>query len=204
MPRNHDEILFWKADWSSVIRHQLDNARQAVDALSSTELASDDVEAKIYTRYSLEIPELDGENLSVSHREIEVDVSHDRNRYFSDQGPHYLKGTAIDVRVPFKGDADLFMVRPSTYDLNPPRGTIQGNFVCFTIEGVNLDRSQVKQRIDENVRSIETFLSHQRNSIGDFPDRLKSTIRNAIEARSEKLRADSSLIEGLGYKVEKR
>lgn len=116
-----ESLLFNKADWFSVSEDQMrrfnkDIASKNGDQLLNT--SSEDL-AKYYSEaFAILVPELDHGNMVVDQREAQIDVSHDSSRYFSRPGPHYITGTAVDVDVPFSGDAKVFNVQPTTYTMN--------------------------------------------------------------------------------------
>lgn len=200
-----DDVLFWKYDWFNVVEAQKDAARKdaghlpksAFDERDVTEIATE-----LCEKYSLVPPTIDPDNISVKQREIDLDVSRDRMRSFGDGRPHYVKGTAIDVRLPFTGDPGMFNVKPNTWTTSIPRGSIEGNSVIFTISGTELSAEKVKANIESTVAEIQKWLDFQSDSARGFPEQLAQVVNQALEARKSKLGADSDLISGLGFKVE--
>lgn len=162
----------------------------------------DELLATLCEKYSLKVPTLDLANVSVKQSEADIDVSHDWSRGFSTGGRHYVKGTVIDVRVPFLGDPGMFNLKLNTWTTSIPRGRVEGNSVRFTISGTDLAQQQVKADIDHRIAEIQEWLGFQQQSLGNFTQELAQTARQALEARKKKLDADSSLISGLGYRVE--
>lgn len=200
-----DEALFWKYDWFAVVETQKAAARKDAENMSKADFARlslEELRVGLCEKYSLEVPALDLDTITVNQRETEIDVSHNRMRYFSAGGPHYVKGTAIDVRVPFVGDPGMFNIKPTTWTTSLPRGRIEGNSIRFTISGTDLSPEKVKSEIDHRVSNIQQWLVFQEKSVGNFPNELAQIAKQALEARKKKLDADSSLISGLGYRVE--
>ena len=200
-----DDVLFWKYDWSAVVENQKHGARDLASKLTAKAFSEKSVEElanEICEKYSLEVPNLDTENISVKQREVDIDVSNDRMRYFSSGGPHYVKGTAIDVRVPFSGDPAMFEVKPNTWTTVIPRGRVEGNSVVFTISGTDLKQEKVKTEIDRQVSDLKTWLGFQEKSMGNFTAELAQIAKQAVEARRTKIEADADLVSGLGYKTE--
>lgn len=200
-----DEALFWKYDWFAVVEAQKAAARKEAENMSKADFARLSLEelwVALCEKYSLEVPALDFDNITVNQRETEIDVSHDRMRYFSTGGPHYVKGTAIDVRVPFVGDPGMFNIKPTTWTTSLPRGRIEGNSVRFTISGTDLSPEKVKSEIDHRISEIQQWLGFQEKSVGNFPNELTQIAKQALEARKKKLDDDAELIAGLGYRTE--
>ena len=200
-----DEALFWKYDWLAVVEAQKAAARKDAENMSKADFAQrsfEELRVGLCEKYSLEVPALDLDNITVSQRETEIDVSHDRMRYFSTGDPHLVKGTAIDVRVPFVGDPGMFNIKPTTWTTSLPRGRIEGNSVRFTISGTNLLPEKVKSAIDHRISEIQEWLGFQEKRVGNFPNELAQVAMQALEARKKKLDADTELISGLGYWTE--
>ena len=200
-----DEALFWKYDWFAVVEAQKAAARKDAENMSKADFARQSLEelrVGLCEKYSLEVPALDVDNITVSQRETKIDVSHDRMRSFATRGPHYVKGTAIDVRVPFVGDPGMFNIKPTTWTTSLPRGRIEGNSVRFTISGTDLTPDKVKSEIDHRISEIQQWLGFQEKSVGNFPNELAQVSTQALEARKKKLDGDAELIAGLGYRTE--
>ncbi|QFT93199.1 hypothetical protein FIU86_10115 [Roseovarius sp. THAF9] len=200
-----DDVLFWQYDWTAVVEGQKRAARDAASKLTSNAFAEKSIEelaGELCEKYSLEVPALDTENITVKQREVEIDVSNNRMRHFSSGGPQYVKGTAIDVRIPFTGDAQMFKIKPNTWTTSIPRGRVEGNSVVFTISGTNLEQEKVKAEIDRQISEIQTWLGFQQKSKGNFAAELSQIAQQAVEARKTKIEADADLVSGLGYKTE--
>ncbi|MEP1696429.1 MAG: hypothetical protein ABJJ69_07820 [Paracoccaceae bacterium] len=200
-----DEVLFWKYEWSAVVQAQQEAARKDADRLVDSDFKRRDTEeiiAELCEKYSLEPPLLDPDNITVKQREIEIDVSHNRRRSWGDDRPQYIKGTAIDVRLPFTGDADMFNVKPNTWTTSIPRGRVEGNSIVFSVRGTDLSPEKVKSEISASVSEIQKWLGFQSDSARGFPEALARVVEQAVEARQSKLVADNDLVSNLGFKVE--
>lgn len=198
------DVLFWEGDWFSVVEAQKQQMQRKIQNMSAADLAKKSIDERageIAAEFMLVPPTIFPDQIEVSQREADVNVSRYRDRNFGGEGSHYVKGTAIDVRLPFEGDRNMFRVRPTTYHHNPPRANAGANHIEFTIEGVNLTSDQAKARIDETVKAISEFLEFQKGSVGNLADQLRQLATQALQARKQKLDADRSLVAGLGYKV---
>lgn len=72
--------------------------------------------------------------------------------------PAHAVGTAIDITIPFDGDAQMFRVRPNTFNSAPPRAIINNQSLLITVQGTRLDPNQVRQSIDRTLQSIKQHL----------------------------------------------
>jgi len=203
-----DDYLFSSVDWHSVDRHQRDELAREIAALDANRLLNTSVDdlAKYFSdKYQISVPELDLENLVVDERETKIDVSQDQFRLIRDRSrPFYMSGTAIDVEIPFIGDPEACKVRPSTYSLNPPRASVRGSSIIFSIVGTNLDAQGVKGHIDSMVESIQINLRNLRDGASRLNSQLPEEAKNAIETRRAKLLASRNMVAALGFKMKER
>lgn len=200
-----DDVLFWEYDWNQVVVAQKKEATKDAGKLTKSDFENSSIEdlaKQLCEKYLLEVPKLDKDSISIKQREVEIDVSGDRDRYFSSYGPHYVQGTAIDVRVPFHGDPSMFKIKPNSWTTVIPRGRVEANSIVITVSGIDLAKDQVRAEIDRKVGEIEQWLGFQEESIGNFSNELAQVVGQAVETRKNKLEADADLISGLGYNVE--
>mgnify|MGYP000120837966 CR=1 FL=1 len=206
--RSSEDLLFNTGDWFGVSEAQRQRMRQNIDSKNGDQLLNTSTEdlAKYYAEeFSIEVPELDHENVTVDQREAQIDVSHDRFRHFSDNtGPHHITGTAVDVEVPFTGDAEVFKVQPTTHTTNPPRGHVSESVFNFTVQGTDLTAQKVQEAIRSRLDSVEQYLGWLRATATPFNETLFDLAKTQIEARKQKLLSDRSLVAGLGFKMRER
>lgn len=203
-----EELLFHEGDWFSVSEAQKQRVNSDIASKNGDQLLNTSTEdmAKYYAEeFSIAIPQLDYDGITVGQREAQIDVSHDFSRYFSDRsGPHYIAGTAVDVEIPFSGDAEVFRIRPTTFTMNPPRGRVSKGVLHFTIQGTDLTAQNVQDEIRSRLDSVEEYLGWLRQTATPFNDTLYDQAKLQIEARKQKLLSDRNLVAGLGFKMRER
>lgn len=203
-----NDYLFSKIDWFSTDRYQRAALEEEVSVLDGNRLLNtsvDDLCAYFVEKYQIDIPVLNRNEIEVDQREAQIDVSQDPMRAIIDRsGPVYILGTEIEVSVPFTGEAEGFTIQPTTYSLNPPRGTIRDRALILSITGIDLESSSVRQEIDSRLDRIESYLCSLRGSAKRLNSELDSIARQCIEQRREKLLADQYLVASLGFKLKQR
>jgi hypothetical protein len=122
----------------------------------------------------------------------------DRNK------PALVSGTQVNVVIPFSGEAILFTVQPSSFNLNPPNAKVEGNNLLVTIQGTDLNSSKVKAEIDSTIKAINSNLEILRSDAEALNQSLPSFARTKIEARKTKLLNNQSLVTSLGYNLTPR
>jgi hypothetical protein len=160
-----NDYLFRGVDSFSVQRRQTESMQSEIAGMDANRLLNTDVDDLVCyfaEKYGIEVPELIEGEMVVDQREAQRDVSGDpMRRFFYDrhQGPIMVTGTEIALEVPFSGDPQMFQVQPSTYNRNPPQGTVQGNILTTTLWGDNLNADQVRGQINTWLGEVRRLLA---------------------------------------------
>src|SRR5919106_22333 len=115
--------LFSEFDMFSVLENQRAAVQDEINAMEGNRLLNTsvgDLCNYCVEKYAIEVPVLDEDGIHADQREAQIDVSQEFGRDIRDRSrPYHITGTAIDAIVPFSGDAQMFKVRPSTFDSLP-------------------------------------------------------------------------------------
>jgi hypothetical protein len=196
-----NELLFWKGDINSVMDAQLRNAIGEIQGIDPDRLLNtpvDDLVLYIADKYWIEVPVLHRDQALLDEpQETYIEVN-DYDRQI------HVPATLVTPTVPFDGDKDMFLVRPTTYDTASPRAAISDNSVVLKLTLRNSEQDQVKNALNGALNDIERYLGWQRPTIDSFNNNLPTTARQSIEARRERLLRDRNLVSGLGFAVKPR
>jgi hypothetical protein len=188
--RGHDstEPLFCKYNMFGVLESQKRSIATHVNQLPDRYLlnTSDDaLAADLFARFQLTVPQLDETEITVSPpREVQIDVS---GEFRFGYGTQSVKGIEITFSVPYQGEMELFRVRPTHSNLNPPRAIIKAGELCFPFRHTELNAEQIRRDFDGQLKSLREFLVRQANDIKPFNDNLKSNAMQAVSQRRDKL-----------------
>ena len=203
-----EDYLFTGPDWHSVDRHHRQQMVAEIEKVDPDRLLNtsvDDLALYFSEKYKIDVPVLDEENLVVDQREKQIDVSRDPNRYITDRSrPFYITGSEIEVEIPFTGEAEAFKIQPNPYTLSPPRASVRGNLLTFTIVGTNLEATQVRGEIERTVREVQSYLTNLRANVAGLNGQIQGEARTVIEARRNKLLANRNTVASLGFKMKER
>lgn len=178
------DLLFAKYDLSSVLRNHLSMAQKEIDGLGEDYLlgASDsDLIVFVASKVSLDVPRL-GDAYMLEPTEVEVDIGSDfgHNRK--------VKGYHVEIRIPFSGDPDLFLCRPSSFNFNPPRADIGRNQLLAIYQSPGpLDPTQVKAGFDQTLKQIREYLQTVEADCEAFHVGLESKIGQMLAARKSRI-----------------
>ena len=206
---SHDErSLFAKFYWHDVLEHQIKQMAAEIDSIPSNRLLNtsvDDLTDYLVEKFKLDVPVLDEQGIHADQHESQIDVSQDFDRVIFNRGePFYISGTSVVITVPFRGDRNMFDVRPSSFSLNPPQAAVNGDHLTVTITGTDLTPEQLRPEIDRRLADINTNLERQRADAAGFNDQLCNQAHDHIQRRREKLLADQNLLAGLGFPLKQR
>jgi len=195
-------LLFYRISVFDLLQHREATLKQEVSQLSSEEIESkpeDELVRDIASKYKLETPVLEDEKAYILYREVDVDVSQDPMRMIWDRsGPFYIKGTEITFTVPFKGDPNLFQVRPTTFTMNPPRGEIRGREIHLVQTRTDNNAAAAKVEYESSLQSIKQHLSWLESSISDFNSKVGNQIRSLVNQRRQQLAARAGMVAAIG------
>lgn len=201
MRRDRDAYLFAKnADITDVVEQVRQKVKAALDGLDSQKLLAtpvDDLVAQMVEDFRLNVPVLRRDEIQqLPSEEVDIDVSRDRSRVFISRGPHYVKGTAIRIAVPFDGDPALFQFPSSSFGV-PIEGEVADNTVVLTYRAEHIDKAAAKSDFDVRVGQIEHTLSFLRGKTDEWNAQLPQLVRSRIVERKAKLEQGKGVT--LGY-----
>jgi hypothetical protein len=169
-------------------------------------ISEEDLVGSLRKKYVLNPPILKtDEKYQLEPKEIDIDVSQDYGRAIFDRSnPFYVKGTLITIVIPFEGNGELFHFQPSTWSTIFPQGKIIGNELFLEYSTTHHDPDYLKREIEQNIQTIQSYLSWIKNDVDNFNNSLESYIRDLVKTRKEKLLKDRNLVSNLDIPIRKR
>lgn len=196
-----DELLFNSGELRLALEAQTRKMREAVEAEPEESLKQADADEwaqALAHHFAVACPELQTDDIwREPVADVTVDVSYDRSRYFSDPYSDLARnfpGYRVVVHIPFKGEADVFKLRPSSFTLNPPRGRVAGSDLVPTIDYPRDSQPNIDAEVNGFVGSVGQWLGFARANIDSFNASLEREARQAIEGRRQRIeRRDAHL-----------
>lgn len=187
-------MLFRSGDLGQALEAQAKKMVDAVAAESEENLKQADVDewaAALAHHFAVDCPELHLDQVwREPPKDVKVDVSRDRMRFFSDYVPdlaYEFPGYRVVVHVPFDGDGGVFKLAPSSFTTVWPRGRIGAGELLLTVEWPHDKEPPVDARAQEFLRLVGMYLGWARQQIEGFNALLEREARQAIEARRVRL-----------------
>jgi hypothetical protein len=190
-----------RATIHDIVHAQRQGTLKAVEQLSPESILTgkpDELLADFVERFHLSVPILDRKaTVQLPTEDVDVNVSGDFRRPFLDPNrPHYVKGTAIRIAVPFEGEAILFKYGVSPLN-SPIPGEIRDDTVVLSHIAEHPDSAVVRREFENNLDRIENMLDMVRGPAEEWNRGLPALLRECLQQRRSKLERDQGL--SLGY-----
>ncbi|WP_122417067.1 hypothetical protein [Pseudomonas viridiflava] len=203
--RDVRDYLFSDGDAANAMASQVSSACDEVSKLPEKRILETESDALVryfIEKYDVEIPVLIRDGIVATHHERPIEVYSQWDREMRS-----VPGEAYDFEVPFKGDADIFKLRPNSFDLSPPRAVVRQQLLTFTIADRQLAPEGVKDELDARLASIEKYLESHRRQWAGFNRYLSSSVVAEIDSRRKKFleqKDKASTLLGLGIRLKEK
>ncbi|MFA6959219.1 MAG: hypothetical protein WC205_00530 [Opitutaceae bacterium] len=152
-------------------------------------------QAAFLQRYTIEPLQLAWEAEDVLKEEVTVERP-------SDFGGTYKRGEVrLRIHIPFTGDKALFSANPTGIRINLPRAEVFTGYLQFTYQAASHDLQSMRTGFDWDAQLTKQNVIRTNERVADHNSRLPGHIRAAMEARRQKLHADSHGLAALGFKI---
>lgn len=182
------------AEWQQRVKNEIDS--QSSNYILN--VSERDYSQHIIDKYAIDAPVLHADKKQVEVGDAQINVA-GRFDYVVDrgEGPVYVKGTAINVSIPFDGDSKLLnLTLPSTY-YQSPKGDVVGNEIHLMYSRLKQDQNSLKGELENDIKRLERCFTELKNIIEQYNGTLEFIVKEAITKRKAKLLADAQLVESL-------
>lgn len=199
---------FSEGDLSEVLRAHLGKIVAEIAALDADyvlKASAAQLEEHFVDKARLEPLVLDVDHGYIENRVgVDVDVSRDFLRAIP-PGQHVeVRGTRLDIAIPYCGDKELWRCRPSSYSISGyPDIEVLPDRVRFSVtfpdDAANTE--EIKRRIDRAVRELAEAASTVGRDVEKFNAGLRQQIALAVEGRKRRAQETSGVVAGLGIPI---
>jgi hypothetical protein len=199
------DLLFSKYDLRSFLDAQLQSVNDRVLKLDPSRFDHESDEmlsASIASELVISPLEIDEGEISVSSRDIKVDVSRDFDRAVLDRSqPANIDGVEVTYHLPFRGDKQLLRCRPSSYTFNPPRAVISHGELRFPYERPGRDIASTKQSFTQDLSSLNQWLPWVNHQVTEYNSSVEAAVRQRVTQRRADLDGSKQDLGSLGFKM---
>ncbi|MGP8052001.1 MAG: hypothetical protein ACLPYB_15505, partial [Desulfobaccales bacterium] len=138
---------------------------------------------------------------------IQIDVSNDIRRGFLFGERAFIKGTKIDIAIPFEGDQTLWRIRPSIMRLSGfPDIEISGNDIVFSVnfpdDSANPDK--LRSDIGGYINALIDCVGNIKREVDSYNDSSQIEIRKALEQKRILANSAIGAVAALGIPMKRR
>ncbi len=136
----------------------------------------------------------------------QIDVSHDFRRALFPGERAVVRGTRIDIAIPFEGDPMLWRIRASTWssggypEIKVENGEIIMS-VSFPDDSANPER--LKSDISGSIKSLEGALGYLKNDVANHNNSVRNAVKQALKRKRDLAQASTGAIAALGIPVKR-
>lgn len=136
----------------------------------------------------------------------QIDVSHDFRRAVFPGERAVVRGTRVDIAIPFEGDPMLWRIRASTWssggypEIDVKNGEIILS-VSFPDDSANPD--QLKSEISHSIKSLEDAVGYLKNDVANHNNSVPNTVKQALKRKRELAQATTGAVAALGIPVKR-
>ena len=202
--RELPDLLFMSGELRLALEHNAAQLVEEVQGVPEDHLMRVDVDEWVTAldeRYRIQAPVLHEDKAWMDPpKEIQVDVSHEhfQRAIIDPSTPTYISGYRVVIHLPFTGDRGVFSLRPSSFNLNPPRAVVVDGELQDPVEYPHDRPPDLKARITELARSIDVYLRAAAGDIAAHNESLEATARGAILTRRERIQRNYEHLQATG------
>lgn len=193
MWREESDLLFSKFNGLDARRQHVAGTAEKADSISDHRILETDAAAlvaEIVQQGSVTVPVLKRDDITYDRKEITEEATN----VWGERGTR--KRSVIVFEVPFEGDAEIFRIQPSTYNMNPPRAKVAKSSLHITVSD-DADANRIQQNLNSVLADIEKHLDWHREMWRGVSEEIAREATQRVDVRRQKLERDRKADDGL-------
>ena len=138
---------------------------------------------------------------------VQIDVSHDFRRAVFPGERAVVKGTRVDIAIPFEGNPMLWRIRASTFSMSGyPEMEVRDSEIVFGISfpDDSAEPDKLRADIESLTKSLVEAVAYLRRDVDNHNNTAPNKIRAALARKTELARAAVGAVSALGIPMKKR
>lgn len=203
------ELFCGKGDLSTGLQGNEAQLRRELGSMTSGQLENAGIE-ELTKRYFVQPLVLDLEGRKQTLESVKIDVSHDFLRGGGrGRGRLETDGVRLVWTIPFRGDADIWHLTPSSHSMSFPRGAISRR--VSGLEGeLTIDAetpsdvpeveqvTSLRESCEKSLRDISIYVERANSDVEAFNARLPEVITSIIEEKTTRAGNAQGVASALG------
>lgn len=137
----------------------------------------------------------------------QIDVSHDFRRAVFPGERAVVKGTRLDIAIPYEGDQILWRIKPSRFTLSAyPEIEIRDDLIVFSISfpDDSADSAGLKPKIENAINLLTDAVNNLKRDVENHNRSAPQQIKSAVQRKRQLAEATSGAVEALGIPIRRR
>jgi hypothetical protein len=200
-----DEILFHKYDLAGVVENHRAALLKELDGMSDNRLLNTDLaelQRYAHEKYALEMIEL-GEP-SIDEGRTKMQVGRYGGRLDYGEPAVTVDAQRYTLEVPFTGDRDLFFCRGSTFNMNPPYGTVGQDRILNTLVDRQPNADQLNTAFQRFLNDLNQHLGWLKPDVTRWNDSIPAVVDSHVQARRARVEQAGEVASGLKFALKPR
>lgn len=199
---------FRDGDTFATFRNITEKAKAEIEALENDyvlKASQTELERYFVDKVTLARPTLDPSNHYIdSQRGTQIDVSHDFRRAAFGGERIVVKGTTINIAIPFSGDPNLLRIRPSTYSLSGyPELEVRDDVVVFSCSfpDDSPEPERLRGEIQRTLSSLADAVNYLANDVNNHNRQAAEEVKAALSRKLTKAKSALNAVAALGIPI---
>jgi hypothetical protein len=178
---------FTEGDAFATFRNLIEKVTQEIHALDNEyvlKVAQTELEDYYLAKVTMQPLTLHADQYYIENQAgTQIDVTYDFRRAVFPGERAMVRGTRLDIAVPYEGDPVLWRIRPSTCSLSGyPELEVRDDAVVFSVRfpDDSADTASLKSEIDRQMRSLMDAVQSLRHDVENHNRSAPQTVRSAM------------------------
>ncbi len=173
-------------DYTENIKRNIDERIKSMDDIEILSNNENDCIQYLIKLFKVDFIELYPDEISYAKKSKKI-YKKDLPRKISFNPYEKVEVPSIVLSVPFKGDMDLLIYRPSRFQLPPNNFYIENGSICFDLLKLNNDSEGFKREVNKSKDYLTIMFENMNNDIVKINQDLEIYIKNAFKNKKENL-----------------
>lgn len=198
---SHHGYLFNNYYLRDVLESKKQDLLRKIDNESSEYFANvniDDYLEYLYSEFEMQTPTIDEDNIEINQHEEKVERY---NETYTRIG--YVDGVVMNILIPYTGDKNLFLARPSTYTTMFPQAGINKEFIVIEM-GLSISEVEswdINEILKTRIDCIKTYLSYIDSDLKEFNKEIKGIAKERVIYKINNYKKICKMNSTLTYKI---
>lgn len=198
---NNRGYLFCNYNLRDLLESKKQDLLRKIDNEQSEYLANVNVDnylEYLYNEFEMQLPIIDEDNIVIDQHEGKVERYNPSYTYIN-----YVDGVVMYILIPYQGDKNLFLAKPSQYTTSFPMANINEQFIVIEM-GLSISEVEtynINEILKTRIDCIKNYLSYIDNDIKEFNKKIKEIAKERIIYKTNNYKKICKMNSTLKYKI---